>query len=440
MNRSTCLDSPRVENDSISRRLTSSAGPRFGLLGPYGAGNLGDAAIQDAVIGLIRSARPDAQFVAICPHSADAQARHGIDALPLTPAAATPSPPAWLRWLLDHPSRRLTRRLVRRLAWELHRSGRALRFLVETWRRLKRVDVLVISGGGQIDDFWGGPWSHPFSLALWTSLARLRGCPVIALSLGGTQLRHRLSRVFVRHALSLAQSRSFRDPSTRAFVATLGLPERDPVMPDLAFACPRPPRPNHRPTPPVLGICPIAADAWTHPDDPAAARLLDRLEALARDRLEHGWSINLFASQVVADRPVVEQLARRLTTSPHRGRLVRLRTSPVASVADFLNAAASVDLLVAARMHAVLLSFVAATPAIAICYDPKVRSLMSQVGLLPYALDLAEADAPRLAQAVDAAFAQRRQLAAQIESQVDAFRNQLSDHIAADVLPAVLPG
>lgn len=44
----------------------SSLGPRIALLTPYNGGNLGDAAIQDAMIANLRSRLPDAQFSGIC--------------------------------------------------------------------------------------------------------------------------------------------------------------------------------------------------------------------------------------------------------------------------------------------------------------------------------------------------------------------------------------
>ncbi len=79
-------------------------------------------------------------------------------------------------------------------------------------RFLKDVDFLIVSGGGQLDDFWGGAWGHPYALLKWSVLARLRGAKPIFLSVGFGELDSRLSRLFTRTALRLAAYRSYRDP------------------------------------------------------------------------------------------------------------------------------------------------------------------------------------------------------------------------------------
>ena len=51
--------------------------------------------------------------------------------------------------------------------------------LFEASRWLKGMKVFVISGGGQLDDYWGGSWHHPYTLFMWARLAKLRGVKFI---------------------------------------------------------------------------------------------------------------------------------------------------------------------------------------------------------------------------------------------------------------------
>src|SRR5260221_10420111 len=49
-----------------------------------------------------------------------------------------------------------------------------LRFLAESFRIVRSLDMLIICGGGQLLD-WGGPWRFPYTLFKWTFLAKLSG-------------------------------------------------------------------------------------------------------------------------------------------------------------------------------------------------------------------------------------------------------------------------
>jgi len=132
---------------------------RIGLLDHMGYGNLGDAAIQEVVIANIRKRLPNADIVGFSLVPDDTGMRHGIPCYPIQ----------WLQPTADivgngAPSRanlkaRLksalkSNSLVRRWAKPLSDSVRAfvreLAFCVRSYHALKNLDVLVISGGGQI--------------------------------------------------------------------------------------------------------------------------------------------------------------------------------------------------------------------------------------------------------------------------------------------------
>ena len=245
---------PRIQNPMRSCRQPNrkqvdvhfmefaSAGvskPTIALLTPYTGGNLGDGAIQDAVIQNIRSRFPDRHHlrdyarIRLIPLE-----RHGIPSFPFAgfsvpdySVAATARPNRTLDSSRQPPAQR---NVLRRVA-KLLASGADLRSPARCFPGagrdhadanspisstafdfLKELNFLVVSGGGQLDDLWGGPWGHPYALLKWTVLARLRGAGPIFLSVGFGRLDTRLSRsVCTRPHCRLAAYRSYRDSGSR---------------------------------------------------------------------------------------------------------------------------------------------------------------------------------------------------------------------------------
>ena len=62
--------------------------PRIALVTPYTGGNLGDAAIQDAMIANLRQRMPGAQFFGITLSCDNFLKQHGVGAFPLRAAAS----------------------------------------------------------------------------------------------------------------------------------------------------------------------------------------------------------------------------------------------------------------------------------------------------------------------------------------------------------------
>ena len=49
---------------------------------------------------------------------------------------------------------------------------------------LRTQDLLIISGGGQLDEEYGGAWRLPFAICKWVLLARLARVPCAMASVG----------------------------------------------------------------------------------------------------------------------------------------------------------------------------------------------------------------------------------------------------------------
>jgi hypothetical protein len=115
---------------------------------------------------------------------------------------------------------------------------RVLRHRREVAARLTGFDHVVVSGGGQLDEFWGGAFGHPYTLYRFAGAARRAGARLDILSVGTGTLATRLGRRFVRRALEAASYRSFRDARSRELAGPAGAAAGDPIVPDLAYGLP----------------------------------------------------------------------------------------------------------------------------------------------------------------------------------------------------------
>jgi polysaccharide pyruvyl transferase WcaK-like protein len=110
---------------------------------------------------------------------------------------------------------------------------------VRAYRNLKRLklDLLIISGGGQLDDDFGGAWYEPYIIFFWGGLAKLLNVKFAIVSVGVGNINENLSRFFIRIGLSPACYRSYRDETSKKYLENvLGFRNSDPIYPDLAHS------------------------------------------------------------------------------------------------------------------------------------------------------------------------------------------------------------
>jgi len=382
----------------LSPSRAASARLGIALLGPYGSGNLGDAAIQEAALQNLRRLRPNAWIFGIGGNSEDTLKRHGIECFPIEPSGSA------------HTAARVfvLGRLLQLLS--------EIRFTYSAWRLMVSTHLLVISGGGQIDDFWGGPWGHPFTVLRWTLLAKLAGARVAAVSIGADTLSSWASKLFFRTALRMSDYRSFRDKDTLRYVESeLGVRGGCRWVPDLAFSLPTA-RPGNAKTgkregPLVIGISPISHTAWTGADDPIYKRYLVALRELVSRLRGRGYRIRLFPSQVRMDTAPLRALLSADDAGPDdRGAVVTVK--PVESLDEMLREVEACDIVVAARLHGVLLSVLMRKPVVAVSYSRKVRVLMEALGCPELCLDVDQVTLDELEAKLDDAIARRAEIAA----------------------------
>jgi polysaccharide pyruvyl transferase WcaK-like protein len=422
-----------------------------GLLSPCGYGNLGDAATQDAVLQNLRARWPDLEIVGFYLNPADTEERHGIPSFPLQPGYAWPAPREGARDVarLSPDSRpgstgagRSFRQLLksvpilspilRALDAAASRLRGEVSFTLEAYRLVQGLDALVMSGGGQIADEWGGAWwrRHPFTLFRWTLVARIARVRILFLSVGAGPIATSLSRWFARRAMALADYVSYRDATSQEFMESIGFRRAGRVYHDLAYGVPLSPPPRDTGADSLLvsiGTMPyFDPRIWPEKDAAVYADYLDKMTGLIRRLVARGYRIALFASNIHMDAAVIEDLLLRLEESEPRlpqGKVVPVEITQVGQLVALLAASRFV---VASRYHGVLLAHRVGTPALGLSYHPKVRAAMEEMDNLAYCLELSTWTAASAEAALAAMEAAETELRHRIAARVDAYSRALT--------------
>ena len=436
--------------------------PRIGLLSPYTGSNLGDAAIiESARTNLVRLF-PDVWMVLIVLNCGRASRAHGLDSFPLTAvprpfyfttADATPDEPAPDDRPMEPgpaPRHRSIRSAAKRAAshvplmlpaaaWlrdHLHRGALEARHLMEARRMVKTLDGLVVVGGGQFDDEFGGPWGHPYSMLKWTGLAVRAGVPVSYIGTGVDKLRYALSRLFLRRALSRAQRVSLRDTGSPDMLRRMGVRRELAHCPDLAFGLSRPTdnAPLYRPSPPrrlTIGLSPIAyglPGGWPTDLPESFDRYWREWESFAVSLLDSGHAVSLFCTDD-ADLRLTRRLYDRLKVMPHVNGRAQLMSG--LSLPRLMSGLETCDAVVASRLHGCLLSHLCGTPALAISYRRKVRMHMADMGQERFCLDFDHFTATEARRALSDLLGDRETLSASLVAACEVKRKAVEEEFAA---------
>lgn len=395
------------------------------LLTPYTGSNLGDAAIQDAVIDNIRTRYPEAIIYMISINPLATTQLHHVPSFPITPFGVSsyahgPSiaktykntrdiPASINRGMLNTIKKivrsvpllyqflTLTKKPIIRILIAPKQIYQEIIHAAKSYKFLKGIDLLIVSGGGQLDDYWGGPWGHPYALLKWGLIAKARGSNYIFLSVGTCAIESKLSAIFIKQALRLADYRSYRDNTSKELLNRISFTRNDFVYPDLVFSyinCAMRKRQCASPGGKVVGISPIAYHSgcgWFKNDIAAYERYLNTIINFISTLLYNEYSVILFSTEEV-DRnrfgDIINGL-KKVNKHDIAGKIICAHTDTPEKLFNYL---CNLNYVVASRLHGILLSNLCCLPAIAISYDRKVDTYMADAGLQDYLLTIDDID------------------------------------------------
>jgi polysaccharide pyruvyl transferase WcaK-like protein len=384
--------------------------PTIAVWGHYHGGNLGDELVVATIIDAIRRRMPGARIVGISMAPADTRERHGIDGYPINPTTPTVNlttssarevPTRRTRateGLLRASARRVpgARRLRRRAA-HMRKVVREVPFLWRSYRMLRRLDLVVVAGSGQLLDEWDGPWLHPYTTFRWAMLARLARLPMAFLSVGAGPIDSKLSAFFIRRAVASACYVSVRDRHSGQVLTSIGLAGPFPLCPDIGYGLldellqTAVIAPAGRRDGMVVGLNVVAHQDpryWPHGDARRYEVFLLKMAEFARWLLDNGYTVRLFSSQPRADGRVADDLVALLGVG--RLDLSRLDSAieDVEQIEDLVSAIAGCDCVVAGRYHSALLPLLLDIPVLGLAYNEKTRELFAAVGHPERCLDI----------------------------------------------------
>jgi polysaccharide pyruvyl transferase WcaK-like protein len=368
---------------------------KIAFFGLFGVGNLGNEITLQTILSHARKYFPDAEFKCICSDVTDTSLRYELPAFPIS----IRFPQKSVKWYMrsTNPVIRLLRQLLIGIPRELLDWFRVFHILIS-------VDTLIFPGTGYLTDAYNNALGWPYNVFKWCLIARLLRRKVLFVSVGAGPVYHSLSKWLIRSALSLAHYRSFRDASTLTCLRMIGFStDNDPVYPDLVFNLDQVVLPSphvyKRPRP-VIGIG-LMDDPGRYsvetPNNTTHLSYLQALGTLVHWLLIRNYDVRLLIGDVY-DVPVTRRFTELLEHHGSIGTQGRLFNEPAASVDQLLSQVASTDLVVATRFHNVLLSLLLGKPVVGITFHHKGVSLMTQMGLAEYCLDMNTLDAQRLIQ------------------------------------------
>ena len=415
----------------------------IGLLDHIGGGNLGDDATQEAVIHNIRSRWPSAAICAFSMNPDDTRARHGIGSYPIRRktwifgTASTNGTPSLKSRIKAgsrlHPALFAILRTIYNLAFKIPAACYAEAcFLARSLRILRSFDLLVISGGGQLTESWGGPWKFPYTIFKWIFLARLARVKPVFLNVGAGPLARPLSKYFVRTALSLADYVSFRDVKSAELVHRIGYRGETPVFPDVVYSLKNDFCSVSLPVTQRISNVGIAPMPYGHPplyfdgNSQDYDSLIQSLAALGKRVLADESRVTLFCTDIGADPPSVHDLRRALKNTSRFPADELLDVAVAQSTTDLLCTMSAMDYVITCRFHGLVFAHLLNKPVIALCHHPKMRTLMDDLGLSRYCLDITNVDSDNLTDA----FYELVANAAQIKSRMSAICSSYKDALA----------
>lgn len=335
------------------------------ISGSYGIENIGDEAIQTVLIEGIVRRRPDARITFL----------------------VLPQNASW-----RHPSVHVVR------------SG-VVRGLLATWRQIARCDVLIIGGGGIIQDASSlGNLLFHLSRAAMACLCRT---PFVLCGVGIGPIHYRLGRWLTHRILRHARSIYVHDEISRTVAMDLGL---DGGMVreagDLALTL-RFPEPSelHRSYhdlarfrqqgAPLIGVSLRTLGRDRHRTSRWSREFGQLLDTIARwaDNLADEFDARLafISMHPKQDDPIFEELQRH-SARPDRIMMV----TGTAGAKTILACVSLLDMLVGMRLHSLIFAARSAVPFVALSYAPKVVGFCRQLGLEGQVLPTEQTDLDRL--------------------------------------------
>lgn len=384
---------------------------RVGVFGTYGFENMGDAAVADATIAGLKRHIPNSEIVGICQQPENVTLRHHIEAfsihrvfltksqtdgddiLPLEPVYTCSSSFKEKILKLVKSSKLIftLAKMIQNALLLVPMIIKEIKYSFVILKIVRNLDLMVMSGSGQLNEEWGGPWRYPFGLFRWCFLARLSGCKIAFLSVGAGVIESFWAKFFCSSALRLAQYRSVRDVRSKKLVESWRVGTVH-LVPDMAFSMKfkidEPPANANGSF--MVGINPISfcdPRTWVISDQNKYNLYIEKISKFCDWLLSEGHSLVFIPNELVMDNRAIDDILKKL--DPMLAKSPKVIRPEIKNYPDVFLSYAKCSYVISSRFHGLLFSFMSRRPVIALAHHYKYFELADEMGQKKYCLDIA---------------------------------------------------
>lgn len=357
-----------------------SSAPRVGIFGKVGAGNIGNDASMEAILGFLRTYCPEAAISAMCTGPQTLRTRYGIDdAVPMfwhNKFNATGSTAGMLKVV-----------------------GRVLdTFRTAIW--VCRQDAVIVPGAGVLEaSLPMVPRGWPYALFLLSAYGKVFRTKVALVSVGAGAVKKPTTRWLMNSAARLAFYRSYRDAGALEAMRKRGLDvSSDEVYPDLAFALAPPPVVPVDEQLVAVGVMDYrGSNDERKRGEEIYASYVAAMKNFVRWLVEGGHRALLLVGDTNgSDGAVVEDIIAGVRTTLPDLHPSTVTAASVSSYSEVMKVLRPVNCVVAIRYHNVLCSLKLSKPTISVGYSPKHDDLLADMGLSDFIQDVRTLDVDEL--------------------------------------------
>jgi polysaccharide pyruvyl transferase WcaK-like protein len=323
------------------------------------------------MVDFLGDVRPDADLLCICDNPDLVAQTYNIATLPISRSRH-----------LDGFSRKLDRFFMK--------IPGKLVDLAQTFRHIRKADLMIIPGTGILDDFGERPYGMPLDVFRWCLAARMAGTRIAFVSIGAGPIGHPLSRWLMATAARLAHYRSYRDTLSKDFMEGIGFDTgEDFIYPDIVFRLKPPPVKASKPagsTGLTVGVGVMSYYGWygfAEGGNAIFEGYIGKLAQFVIHLLDKGHDVRLLTGEL-ADKTAVDALSKVVGEARPNIPHTRLAARPLYSLHDIMKEISETDVVVATRFHNVICALKMGRPTISLGYSKKNDVLMAEMGLGAY--------------------------------------------------------
>lgn len=418
----------------LNKRYTGKK-VRIGILDHMGYGNLGDTATQEVVILNLSRRLPGAEIIAFSYDPVDTYRHHQIEAYPLLRGYEKPSEDNNVKsedggtGLREWAKKNLTR--IKPLFMVLKFFSDVLKEMKHfrnSYGILKTVDLLIISGGGQLGDSYK---SMPVNVFKFSFLAKLARAKLVILNVGAGPLKHFWTKRCAKWSVKLSEYASFRDEESRDLIIEVGGRKQIYVYPDSVYAY-EIERPSvhgaNNENSLLVGINPSGfcdPRIWPHKDEEAYRKFLGKMQQFLIWLHDNHFRIEIFSTDMGVDKYVIQDLRSGLT-GIWPADIINQNFPPVSrSTSELVDQMSRFDCVITTKFHGIIFSHLLSKPVISLSWHSKNKVLMQSFGQDRFCLNIEQFGQKSLTETFLLLMEQRESLAERSREKVKDYAGRL---------------